>query len=97
MSKLLPLLVLALVASFAASSIMREGRLSGAERMNEPEIKQCLLSKVCIITMDLTPTCASDGKTYPNRGSIDCLNECLKPEEKVSIVSGGYCEGDISN
>lgn len=72
----------ALIVSVATSNILREGRISGAERLNDPEISKCLDKKNCPVTMDFRPTCASDGKTYVNHAIIRCLNECLKADER---------------
>ncbi|XP_044759909.1 uncharacterized protein LOC123317436 [Coccinella septempunctata] len=87
-------LCFALIVSLASSALIREGRISGFDRLKEPEIDRCLRSKMCPVTLDLRPTCASDGRTYVNLATIHCLNECLKPEEQLTIVSGGYCKDD---
>lgn len=73
--------IAAILVTLAVSAAITNGKISGMERLDEPKIKECLLSKPCIVTMDLTPLCGSDGRSYPNQGTIDCLNKCLKPEE----------------
>ncbi|XP_045463007.1 uncharacterized protein LOC123672772 [Harmonia axyridis] len=71
-----------------------QGRISGADRLNQPEIAKCLQSINCAITFDFKPKCASDGRTYVNSRTIDCLNNCLKPNEQITIVSNWYCKDD---
>ncbi|XP_045463009.1 uncharacterized protein LOC123672774 [Harmonia axyridis] len=96
MSKTIIILVVCVFAMSLARSVPYiRGKISGGERMSEPEIAKCLREKPCIVTMDLTPMCGSDERTYPNRGSMECLNNCLKPEERVTIAKPGYCEKDI--
>lgn len=80
------------LVSLATSTIIPEGDLDGDYRLREPEIQECHYAKPCLMTRQYAPACGSDGKTYSNRGVIYCLNECLKPEEKVEVVSGGFCK-----
>ncbi|XP_045463006.1 uncharacterized protein LOC123672771 isoform X2 [Harmonia axyridis] len=92
MAKLALFLIYAMLMCLATSTLISEGKIDGDDRLRDPQIRDCLDSKPCPITLDYSPTCGSDGKTYSNRRVIYCLNECLKPEEKVEIVSGGFCK-----
>lgn len=82
----MPFLVL---VGLASSSIIREGKISGDARLRDPALQSCLHSKICPITLDFTPLCASDGKTYSNHRVIDCLNECLEEKESkyLNVIS----------
>ncbi|XP_044759859.1 uncharacterized protein LOC123317405 [Coccinella septempunctata] len=72
-----------------------KGTLSGdILRGNDSRIKGCL--ETCPTVRSLLVVCGTDGKSYANKGSVECADKCLKPfGESVKFAYDGYCPEDV--
>ncbi|KAK9887540.1 hypothetical protein WA026_023262 [Henosepilachna vigintioctopunctata] len=66
---------------------------TGLDEMEHPFLKGC--TDRCLHLLDYDPQCGTDGRTYPNRNSIRCMQVCLRRMNLgLDIAYAGFCKKD---